>query len=104
MEDNQKESIKYAVAKNIRIFREARGLTQKELAEKFGVVEGTVSNYEKGVSSPDIVKLFMICEILGVLPSVMFGMTDESKVEAAYRKLGPRSRQAIDILLEEQKK
>lgn len=94
--------IKYTVARNIRAFREAKGMTQRELADKLGTVMGAVSNWEKGTNSPDLVKLFMMCEIFEVTPSVMFGMVEEDDYQKAYRVAPQEIRRAIDILLKRQ--
>ena len=92
--------IKVIIAKNIRTFRESRNILQKELADKLGVVPSTISNWENGINSPDIVDLFMMCVIFEVSPSAMFGMT-EDKLQVAYHKANTKTRQAIDILLGE---
>lgn len=38
---------------SLRNAREAKNLTQKEVAKKTGIHNKTISNYENGVSSPD---------------------------------------------------
>lgn len=53
--------------------RMLRGLKQKELAEKIGGITGnTISNYEKGVSSPSVDIMKKIFDILEVTPNYMF--------------------------------
>ena len=42
------------------------GLTQKEAAEKFGVSNKTVCNWEKGAFFPNASKISAICEAYGV--------------------------------------
>lgn len=42
------------------------GYTQKEAAEKLGVSNVTLCNWEKGVSYPDIQQVQAICELYGV--------------------------------------
>lgn len=41
-------------------------LTQKEAAEQLGVSNGTLCNWEKGVSFPDVPQIEKICELYGV--------------------------------------
>lgn len=52
------------LSKNLKLLRERCGYTQKELADKLGVKANTISNYEKGVSSPDFEMLELITTIL----------------------------------------
>ena len=73
MEGNKADAIKYQIARNIRAFRESRGLSQKELADKLGVVKSSISNYETGVSTPHAVVIYMICDVLDITPSMLFG-------------------------------
>nr|WP_316621514.1 helix-turn-helix transcriptional regulator [uncultured Ruminococcus sp.] len=41
------------LCENIRTLRKARGLTQKELAEKLDISDKTVSRWESGVQLPE---------------------------------------------------
>lgn len=53
--------------------RVLRGFKQKMLAEKIGGITGnTISNYEKGVSSPSVDIIEKIFDILEVTPNYMF--------------------------------
>ena len=52
------------IGKNIRSLREAKNLTQDQLAEKLYVTRQTVSNYETGRSRPDIDMLMKMAEVL----------------------------------------
>lgn len=50
----------------LREARVAAGLSQGQLAEKIGVVPGTVSNWEVGTREPDLSMLRRLAEVLGV--------------------------------------
>ena len=52
--------------KNIRALRESKGLTQSQLADKLGVKPNTISNYEKGNSTPDFKTLEKIINIFDI--------------------------------------
>ena len=55
-----------------RIIREARhaaGLTQRELAERLGVITGTIGYYERGAGIPKTDNLFALCNILHIRPA-----------------------------------
>lgn len=49
----------------IQHYRELRGITQAVLAEKLGVSQGAVSNWENGDRKPDVFMMKRIAEILG---------------------------------------
>lgn len=52
----------------IKLYREAAGMTQRELAEKLGVDASTVCYWEKGKNNPSVKTLMKIAGILGVPP------------------------------------
>lgn len=95
------DDVKIVVAKNIKKYRESCNMTQKELADMLNTVMSTISNWEKGSNSPDIVKLFMMCKIFGITPSVMMGLDSESDHQKAYRESPKEVQQAIDTLLKQ---
>lgn len=97
------DDVKIKVARNIKLFRESNGMTQKELAEKLNVGISVISNWEMCTNSPSIVKLFMMCQIFEVTPSLMMGALDESEVQSLYAKAEPKIQRAIDNLLERPK-
>lgn len=87
--------MKYEIGSRIRKRRKQLGISQKELAEKIGVSNGRVSNWEQGLNRPDADLLAVICEALDVSPSSLLGvhlmgMEDlddtERKIIRAYRK------------------
>ena len=56
----------YITGSAIRRLREAKRLTQAELADKIGVSDKAVSKWENGKGFPDITLLEPIAESLGV--------------------------------------
>jgi putative transcriptional regulator len=52
--------------------RKAKGLTQKDLAEKMGCKKSTVSNWENGYSNPTLTDAFKVAEILDSDVNVIF--------------------------------
>ena len=96
----------YKIGSRISMFREARGLTQKKLAELIGVSKARLSNWEHGVNRPDVDFLARICDALRVSPSEMLDFqlppddfSDiERKLIAQYRKK-PDIQRAVNILL-----
>lgn len=98
--------MKYEIGSRIRKYREARKLSQKELAELIGVSNGRVSNWEQGLNRPDADMLADICRALNVSPSELLNVhlsedeltVQERQVIRAYRAK-PELQKAVDILL-----
>jgi transcriptional regulator with XRE-family HTH domain len=86
----------------LRQARKAAGMTQKELAQAVELKHNAVSNWEKGVSSPDPDTIRRLCEILRMPPNFFFD-TEESAalsgVEFALfgevRQLSPEDQQDV---------
>ena len=54
------------IEKNIKKFREQKNISQVELAEKLNVTRQAVSNWERGMTQPDIDTLHKIADILEI--------------------------------------
>ena len=60
--------------KNFKKFRREMNLSQKEVAEKLGICQSNISDWENDISRPEYEKLILlskiycvsICELLGV--------------------------------------
>lgn len=62
----------------IRNRREELGMTMKELAEKVGVSEGTISRWESGeIANMKRDKIVALANALGLSPSVIMGWGEE---------------------------
>ena len=57
----------------LRAVREARGISQKDLAVKIGVLPNYISCYERNINNPNIQMLEWICKALGVSASDLLG-------------------------------
>lgn len=98
--------MKYEIGSRIRKYREQVGLSQKQLAQKIGVSNSRVSNWEQGVNRPDADILAALCNELNVSPSLLLGVrltadelsSQEWNVIKAYRAK-PELQSAINILL-----
>lgn len=102
--------MKYEIGARIRKYREMSGFSQKELAQKIGVSNSRVSNWEQGINRPDADILADIladiCKALNVSPSELLDVRlspedlseQERKVIMAYRTK-PDLRKAVNILL-----
>lgn len=82
--DNEK------IGKFILELRKQKGLTQKELAEKVGVSDKTISKWECGNSIPDITYLEALCNSLDISVNELLSgerLTDESYSEKAEENI-----------------
>lgn len=61
------------IANNIRFFRKANILTQEELSKQLGGSKNLVSNYENGVSTPDIYTLVKLADIFDITLDELVG-------------------------------
>ena len=98
--------MRYEIGSRIRKYREENNLSQKQLAEKIGVSNSRVSNWEQGLNRPDADILAAICVALDGSPSLLLGIQvtgdelteQERRVLKAYREKED-VRQAVHILL-----
>ena len=60
-------------AENIRFFRKQAGLTQEELAARFGSRKTLISNYEIGRNTPDIYTLVKLADIFDITLDELVG-------------------------------
>ena len=61
------------IADNIRFFRKAYNLTQEELSKQLGGSKNLVSNYENGISTPDIYTLVKLADIFDITLDELVG-------------------------------
>ena len=98
--------MKYEIGSRIRKYRERKGLSQTELAEKISISCGRLSNWEQGVHRPNADIIANICRALDISPSELLDVqisTDtlneqERKLVSAYRNK-PELQNAVNILL-----
>ena len=67
------------IGKYIAEKRKGLGLTQKQLAEKLGMSDKSVSKWERGVCLPDVSVYMELCEILGISINEFFAGEDICK-------------------------
>jgi transcriptional regulator with XRE-family HTH domain len=70
-----------SIGMNIRKYRKTRGLTQVELAEKLGLSQVAVANYERGVRKPDVEMVPKIAHALGTSIEALFGLEGKKRLE-----------------------
>lgn len=112
-------SIRNEISHKLRVYRKKLNMSQKDLADKLGVQNSSVSNWENGVNSIDIDNLANACKIFGITLNDIYGnntsnaapLADNKQVEftitsdehdliSKYRRLTPNSKQIIMTLTE----
>jgi transcriptional regulator with XRE-family HTH domain len=96
----------YDIGKRIKLFRERRGLSQKNFAARINAKNTTVSNWEKGIARPDVDTLALICGVLDVSADELLDLRlspdnlspHERNIVMEYRKK-PELQLAVNILL-----
>lgn len=57
--------------------RKEKNLSQRQMAERFNVSQGTYCNWEKGTTEPSIEQLIEMSKFFGVSVDYLIGNTDE---------------------------
>lgn len=63
----------------IKAARSAKSLKQSELADRLGVSNTTISNWEKNVSKPDVDTLELLCGALGIAPNHLLSLQADNE-------------------------
>jgi transcriptional regulator with XRE-family HTH domain len=80
-------------------WREYRRLTQKQLAERLGTTDMTVSRWERGKALLNTAVLEAVAEALGMEPGDIYRHPDTPSADALLRDQSPEIRdQAISII------
>lgn len=97
----------------LREARISRGLKQKDVADRLGIKDNTLSNWETGRTEPDMDKFLELCDIYrldaaqiltdsyGVrhsVPSIVF-TSAETEIVLAYRIASPDDKNIVDSAL-----
>ena len=69
---------------NLKIARERKGISQKDLAERIGVAKSTYSLYESGNREPNVQTIKKIADILNVSADELLGINEEPITIAAH--------------------
>lgn len=98
--------MRYEIGNKIRYFRENRGLNQKELANRIGVSNSRVSNWEQGINRPDADTLVLICNVLQVSADELLDiriseleLTDKERHVVINYRAKPEMQPAVDKIL-----
>lgn len=65
----------------IKELREEAQMTQKQLAEKISNMQRNISNWEKGVSEPDLATVLAIADVFNVTLDELFGREERVPIK-----------------------
>lgn len=75
-----------SVNEKIRSIREAKGLTQEQVAEKLGICVNSYGDIERGDSDIKLSRLEKIAEVFEIRLSELFELNEKSAINIAYKK------------------
>jgi len=92
--------MKYEVGAKIKEYREKKGLSQKELAQLMGLGNTRVSNWELGISRPDVNMLSLLCKALDVSTDDLLGLEGQKNTPppGGAGGISPTRRAVEDIM------
>ena len=91
----------------LKFLRNREGLSQKELAQRLGLAQNTISSYEAGRRQPDFETLEVIADFFNVSLSTLLGEGEQIKAPAQYltdlqkkyNALDDHGRELVDLIL-----
>lgn len=86
------------LGKRLKHLREAKGLTQAQLASALGKSIETVSNFERGRTIPSVLTLEHVASVLGHPLTALFDTTDNGPTRKQLSKNAARVTNAAEIL------
>jgi transcriptional regulator with XRE-family HTH domain len=90
-----------AFGKRLRTRREQRGYTQTELSERSGLAQMSISTWERGKTTPNVVNLMKLARALGLRPETLIDPTIieiESIPKSAAEQVWRHARAIIQIV------
>ena len=78
MTPQSEKKLKENIQKNLIYYRKMQKVTQKQLAEAIDTATTTISGWERGVATPDIDTLFLICNFFKVSLNDICGVFNDN--------------------------
>jgi len=75
------------IAKNIKKYREVKGLTQKQLADAIGKSKNVISNWENGLNKPDPDTIELLLGIFEVDANTFLGWNNPEQLKSDAEEL-----------------
>ncbi len=71
------------IANKIKALREAKGITQSELAKKLSVTRAGVNSWEQGLSTPSPSSIVELANFFGVSTDYLLGITENASINVS---------------------
>lgn len=84
----------------IRDLRKEHELSQQELAQKLGVNQTAVSQWERGVTTPSSTVMLDLCKLWSVTPDFLLGLSDE-KIASTMEQVDAKELQLLKDLVDQ---
>jgi len=85
--DNKTKQIKAMIARRVKEVRESKGLSQEQLSESSGIHQSTISQYEAGNISLNLLTVMSVCDGLGCTVDYLLGRDAEYSEDTLRGKL-----------------
>lgn len=69
------------VADKIKTLREANGMTQNDIAKKFGITRSSVNAWEMGISTPSTVYIVELAQLFSVSTDYLLGLEHKAVLD-----------------------
>ena len=92
-----KKNTETPFSKRLKLIREAKGLTQEQVATALSIEIGTLSGYERGYRRPSIEGLGEIAKYYGVTSDYLLGLDPVKAEHAAQVALDLDSQDALEM-------
>jgi transcriptional regulator with XRE-family HTH domain len=76
-----------SVNEKLKLVRQAKGLTQEEVAEKLGISACTYGDIERGDRDPKVSKLQKIADVLEISLLELLDLTDKNSLNVKFNKI-----------------
>lgn len=92
----------------IRESRKAKGLTQKQLADKIGAKHNSVSDWENNKNKPDPDTIEILCGVLSITPNYLLRNSEngfsshERNIIEKYRSLDRYGKEVVNLVVDKE--
>ena len=94
--------------KRLRASRNAKGFTQKQLADKIGAKHNSISDWENDKNKPDPDTIELLCGVLEITPNYLLNTNSEDfsplekEIIKKYRALDEHGKELVDTILDKE--
>lgn len=86
------------LSENIKNFRLLRGLSQADLALIVHCSPNVISNWERGINSPDVEIVEQMCKLFKVTPNMMYGWDESQELKEFLDEKAQMIREMDDMI------